>query len=373
MSATYIHTKRKPGFSRLVIRFLAVLYVIAIAAAVAYVWMFTENRYISTAEFKISQQSGSGVDAGLVQLALPGLSDSGSSDSQVAIGYINSADLLLEIEKNFNLINHYTSPARDFVFRLKQNANLEERLEYYRSRILAHYDKDTGMTVITVDTFSPDLSRKIAAELLVKAESFVNVINQQIADQQLDFVRGELDRTSARVEELNKQLITLQNENNLINPDAAISASLQAVQELKLDLLRSETELSSITRDSPNSPRIETLRSHIRSVNELIDIESSKLSGPEKDRLNQLLIQFKQLTLKIDFATRLRMGAETMLEKNRVEAIAHSKFFTVIQNPYLPEDIAFPRRPYATAVIIILGFLVFLILRTLTLSVFERA
>ncbi|MES2657368.1 MAG: hypothetical protein V4689_02060 [Verrucomicrobiota bacterium] len=373
MSATYIHTQRKAGFSQLIVRFLAALYVIGLAAAIAYLWLCTQDRYISTAEFKISQQDASGVEAGLVQLALPGLSDSGSMDSQVAIGYIDSADLLLEIEKDFKLVEHYSAPARDFVFRMKPDANLEERLEYYRSRILAHFNKDTGMTVITVDTFSPELSKNIATTLLKKAEAFINVINQQIADQQLSFVRGEVDRTATRVEELNKELITLQNEHNFINPDAVISASLQAVQEMRLDLLRSEAELSSILRDSPNSPRIETLRSHIRSVNELIDIESAKLSGPEKDRMNQLLLQFKQLALKIDFATRLRTGAETMLEKNRVEAIAHSKFFTVIQNPYLPEDVAIPRRPYATVVIVVLGFLMFLILRALTRSIFERA
>lgn len=373
MSATYIHTQRKPGFSQMVIRFLAALYFIGLAAAIAYLWMFTQDRFISTAEFKISQQDASGVEAGLVQLALPGLSDSGSMDSQVAIGYIDSADLLLEIEKDFNLVEHYTSPSRDFVFRMKRDANLEERLEYYRSRILAHFNKDTGMTIITVDTFSPELSKKIASTLLKKAEEFINVINQQIADQQLGFVRGEVERTATRVEELNKELIILQNEHNFINPEEVISGSLQAVQEMRLDLLRSEAELSSILRDSPNSPRIETLRSHIRSVNELIDIESAKLSGTEKDRMNQLLLQFKQLALKIDFATRLRTGAETMLEKNRVEAIAHSKFFTVIQNPYLPEDVAIPRRPYATVVIVVLGFLMFLILRALTRSIFERA
>ncbi len=372
MSASYIHTEHKAGFSRFIVRTLGVLYALALAAAIAYLWLSTQDRFISTAEFKISQQNSSSVDSGLLSLALPGLSDSGSVDSQIAIGYINSADLLLELEKRFDLIAHYTSPKTDYVFRMKKDANLEERLEYYRNRIIAHFDSETGMTVITVDSFSPQLSKDIATTLLKQAEKFINVINQQIADQQLGFVRSEVEHTAKRVEELNKKLITLQNENNLINPDAVISANLQAVQELRLDLLRSEAELSSILRDSPNSPRIATLRSHIRSVNELIDIESAKLSGPEKDRMNQILLQFKQLTLEIDFATRLRTGAETMLEKNRVEAIANSKFFTVIQVPYLPEDVAIPRRTYSTAVILVVGFLLFLILRVLALSILER-
>ena len=373
MSATYIHTKRKAGFSHIVLRLLAILYFIGVIATVVYLWVCTQDRFITTAAFKISRQDSAGVEAGLVQLALPGLSDSGSMDSQITIGFINSADLLLQLEKEFDLVNHYTAPTRDIVFRLEADATLEERLKYYRDRISAHFDASTGMTMISVDTFKPELSKQIAATLLQKSEAFVNDINQDIAEQQLSFIRSEVERTANQVEEVNKQLLTLQNEHNFIRPDEVISSNLRAIQEMKMDNLRSEAELSSILRDSPNSPRIDTIKSRLRSLNELIAIESAKLSGPENDRLNQLLVQFKQLELKLEFVIRLRSGALMMLEKNRVDAVARSRFFTVIQNPYLPEDIAIPKRWYATTSILCLGVLVFLILRALTLSVFERA
>lgn len=373
MSSTYIHTQRENGRSRFILRLLAFLYFAAIAAAIVYLWCFTQDRYATSAAFKISRQDGSSVESGLVSLAIPGMSDSGSMDSQIAIGFIASADLLLDLEKEFNLIEHYSAPQQDRVFRLDPKWPLEERLDFYRGRIAAHFDKDTGLTAVTVDTFEPKLSHAIAESLLKKAEAFINTLNQQIADQQLTFVRGEVEHTAAKVEELNHELLTLQNENKFIDPDEVVSASLQAVQQMRLDAFRAEAELSSLMRDSPNSPRIETLQSHIRSVNELIDIESAKLTGPEKDRMSQLLVRFKQLQMKIEFATRLRTGAETMLERNRVEAISRSRFFSVIQKPYLPEDVAEPRRWYATISILVLGFLVFLIARALTHSVFEAS
>jgi len=371
MSATYIHTKRKAGFSQLILRFLAVLYFVALAASIVYLWVFTKDRFITTAEFKISRQDATAVASGLA-LALPGLSDSGSADSQIAIGFIDSTDLLLEIEKEFNLVSHYTSPATDYFFRMKPGSNLEERLEYYRSRIAAHFDAETGMTVITVDTFDPKLSRDIAAGLLAKAESFVNVVNQKIATKQLDFIRSEVERAGKNVEDVNQELITLQNKNNIINPEEVVSATLKNIQEMKMDVLRSDAEVATLLRDSPNSPRIDTVKSHIRSLNELVDQETAKLSGPEKDRLNQILLAYKNLDVRLDLATRLRTSAELSLEKTRTDAIANSRFFTVIQHPYVPEDVGYPRRPYATVTILILGFLFFLILRALTHSVFER-
>lgn len=371
MTATYIHTHKKPGIVKSILKLLTILYTMGIASVILYLWTFTEDRFVTSAALKISRQDGSSMESGLVNLALPGLTDSGSMDSQVAIGYIGSADLLIDLEKEFNLVEHYSSPATDFVFRLDPEWKLEDRLEFYRSRISAHFDKDTGLTAVSVDTFDPQLSHKIALKLLAKAESFINTLNQQIADQQLAFVRSEVERTVSRVEEVNRQLLELQNKHRFITPDEVIGASNAAVQELQMTHLRGEAELATLIRDSPGSPQIEPLRSRLRSLQELIDVEIAKLSGPERDRMNQILLLFKELQLKLDFATRLRSGAEMMLEKNRIEASSRSRFFSVIQQPFVPEDAALPRRPYATATILVLALLLFFVLRALVRSIFE--
>ena len=371
MSATYTHTKRKLGFTLIVLRSLAVLYFLALAAAIVYLWLFTQNRFISTAEFKVSRQNVTGNDAGFAQLALPGLSDSGSVDSQVVIGFVNSADLLLALEREYHLADHYKSPAEDYVFRLERDANLEERLKYYRKRIAAHFDAETGMTVMSVDTFDPKLSHDIAAGLLERAEKFINTLNKNIADQQLGFVRSEVELAAKKVDDLNAELISLQNENNFISPDEVIAATLSAIEKLRIENLQTRAEVATLQRDSPNSPRIEGLRSRVRSLDELIAVESAKLSGPEKTRLNQLLVHYKLLEQKIRFAIQIRTGAESLLERNRVEAIANSRFLSVIQNPFLPEDIGLPRRPYATATMLALGLLMFLIFRAITRAIFS--
>ncbi len=373
MTATYIHTKKENGKMLVFLRFLAVLYIAGIIASIAYLWTCTQDRYVSYAAFKISRQDGSSIDSGLVQLALPGLSDSGTMDSMVVIGYISSSDLLLEIEREFDLVSHYSTPEKDRVFRLEADATLEDRLAFYRKRIYAHFDKDTGLTMLTVDAFDPQLAHDVAKSVLDKAGACINRLNQEIAEQQLAFVNSEVERTSKLVEELNSEMVELQNRHKLITPDEVINASLNALKELQMEQLRAEAELASLERDSPESPSIEPLRSQLRSLRELIDIETAKLSGPERDRLNQILLEFKELQLKIDFAIRLRTGAEMMLEKNRMQAVSLSRFFSVIQQPFKPEKQALPRRWYATATILIVGFLVFLVFRALTHSVFETS
>ena len=62
---------------------------------------------------------------------------------------------------------------------------------------------------------------------------------------------------------------------------------------------------------------------------------------------------------------------ELAVEKNRVDAISHSRFFTVMQAPYKPEDVGMPKRWYMTVTLLALGAIFFLMLRALTRSVFE--
>lgn len=351
---------------------LGVLYFVLLAGVIAYTWLFTQDRFVSSASFKISRQSPSSGELGFASLALPGLSDTGSVDSQIAIGFVDSTDLLLPLEKEFKLHEHFSSPKSDWFFRLDRDALLEERLEYYRTRIYAHFDKETGLTVLTVDTFDPALSKKLAETVLQRTEVFINALNQTVADQQLTFIRGEVERSEKQVSDVTLELLALQNKHNLVDPDEVITANLKAVQELRMERLRVETSLASLERDSPGSPRIESLRSQLRSLDEQIAIESTKISGPEKDRLNQILSNYKELELKLDFAVKMRTGAETLLEKHRMDAAARSRFISVIQTPYLPEDVTYPRRPYATATIAVLGVLLFLMLRVLVHSVYER-
>lgn len=373
MTATYIHTRKKTPAFHLVLRTLSGLYFLGLILSIVYLWTMTQNRYASSATFKISRQDSSGSQSGFAQLVLPGISDSSSADSQIAIGYANSVNLLVELEKEFSLVQHFSSPAKDFIFRLKPDEPLEERLKYYREHISAHYDKETGLTVISVDTFDPELSKRIAEAVLKKSESLVNRLNQEVADQRLGFVNSELERAAKVVEEASAELVEFQNKHNIVSPEEIISGNLKTVQELRGEELKMAADLDSLQRDSPGSPRIETLRSRLRSLNELISVEMNKLSGSEQDRLNQLLIQFNQLELKLEFAIKLRTGAQSLLEKTRVEAIAQSRFFSVIQPPFLPEDVAIPRREYATVTILVLGVLVFLIIRALTNSTLERA
>lgn len=363
-------TRKSPteiGFS-----IAGIAYFLLLGCAITYLWVIAQDCYISIATFKISKQSASSAETGFAQIALPGLSDSGSADSQIAIGFIDSADLLLELEKEFQLHEHYSAPEKDFFFRLAKDAPLEKRIKYYRKHIFANFDVETGLTLLTVDTFDRNFSKTIAEALLKKTEGFINKINQSVADAQLTFVRGELERSEKNVKDASVAILNLQNSNNIISPDEEISGKLLALQELRMTRLRTDTSLSTLVRDSPESPRIDIMRSQLRSLDEQIAEGLSKLSSPEQSSLNQVLAHYKELELQLDFATKLRTGAVSLFEKHRMDAVSQSRFIMIIQRPFLPEDVGYPLRGYATVTLTVLAILLFMILRVFVRSLLER-
>jgi len=362
----------KPKFAAWAFKLFAFFYFILLACVVCYIYMFTQNRFLSIVSFKISQNSPSTGDVSFAQLALPGLSDTGSADSQIVIGFVNSTDLLVDLERKFSLREHYSKPSRDFIFRLSSNGPLEDRLEYYRKRIFAHYDKETGLSMLTVDTFDPQLSKKIAEYVIRRTETFVNQLNRSVAEQQLVFSREEVDRAEEQVKVATLDLLKLQNKHRVISPEAAITENWNRLQELRMEQLRLEKTLATIERDSPDSPRINQIRSELRSLNDLVDEESAKISGPEQDRLNQILAEFKELDLKLNFALRMRTAAETLLENHRVAALAQSRFISIIQNPYVPEDYTYPKRHYSSISIVVLALLLFSIIRVIYQAISEK-
>ena len=144
MSATYIHTEKSSSAIRLLGRFASIAYWLALAAAIAYLWVVAWDQFVSTSTFIVSREDQSSLSSSINPLLTHGVNFTSFTDAQLAISYINSSDLLLDLEKEFDLRTHYSQPSRDLVFRLEPDAPLEDRLEFYRKQITTHFVLEFG-------------------------------------------------------------------------------------------------------------------------------------------------------------------------------------------------------------------------------------
>ena len=353
-----------------IFRALAILLLCMIP--VIYLAVFSQNRYTSKAQFTVIVEEGSNAEASIGFMSLIGGSSGKASDTQAAIGFIQSADLLLELEKEFNLIDHYTAPESDFIFRLKKSPKREERLKYYREKITAHQDTKSGIISLTIETFSPELSLKLSQSILKKTELFINNLNKDIASKKFAFAKSELQRAQNSIHENQKKLLDFQNKHKIIQPQAIIQARLEAIQSLHLEKVRKEISLATISATSPNSPMSKSLNTTIKNLEKEIKKQERDLSGEDNMKLNKLLLRYTELTLNLELASTLRKGAELILEKTKTDAIATSRFFALIQTPYLPDEHSHPRRIYLSISSVIIILLMLFIAQAAIASVYDR-
>lgn len=350
-------------------------YAALILISLVYLWLVTQNRYISESMIKVTTEAG---NMDMTDVAAAAAASSGAkaaaglSGAQMTSGYIASANLLFQLEKEFDLVRHYRSPRYDLIFRMKKSASIEDRLEFYRKRITSHYDLLEGVNIITVDTFDRDLSLRINQRILELTENFINGINHQIANQQVAYYVEELKRAENNVQSFNERILAMQDEKRIISPESAIETSLRTIDEMYSQIVTAETEINTLLRDSPNSPKIELLQSRVKTLNESLEREQSKLSGDDRKRMNLFMMQYKDLQERLQFAMQIRNNAEVTLEKNRAMRNQHSQFFILFQQPFRPEEHGLPRRPYATITILVVGALLFYVLRTMTYTLFEK-
>ena len=356
-------------FNRLFTVFASALTV----ALVFYIWFIAEDRYTSESQFSVVVDDTSSTNASLGLLALVGANNTGNVDTQSAIGFIHSSDLLLALEKEYSLVRHYSKPKNDFAFKLAADAPLEDRLTYYRSHIKATFNAATGLIELSVETFDPKLSHTLSQEILLRTEDFINGLNQDIAEKRLDFVKAELSRIHDLVKNTEQAVLEFQNTNKIIHPEALIQAQLAAIQNLRIEKIDKNIQLSIMKASSPQSPMIPPLELTINEISTEIAQQEASLSGSDQETLNQLLVEYKELQLNLEFAMALRKGAEILLEKTRTETISHSRFFSVIQNPYLAEDSINPRRSYLTITLIFTVLLIQYIITAIIRSVLDKS
>ena len=337
-----------------------------------YLWLIAQDRFQCVSHFSVVVEESNNAEASMGLLSLVGGGSSGSSDSQIVIGFISSSDLLFDLEDEFKLAEHYASPPIDFIFRLESDATKEDRIEYYRNKIHAHEDPDSGLIHLTVESFSPELSKQMSNHILTKTDDFINELNKTVANKQLSFAKAELERAQSAIKEDEAALIAFQNKFKVIQPDAIIQAQLAAIQTLRLEKIHKEIELATIEASSPNAPTRQSLQAAIGHLGNEIEKQEAALSGDDAQKLNQILAQYKELKLNLELALNLRKGAELILEKTRAETIATSRFFSVIQNPYLSDDNTHPRRLYLSITSAIVILLALYIIKAIIASVYDR-
>jgi len=358
------------------------LVVVPFLIALIYFTMIASDRYVSTAEIIVKDNSSSSAAPSAMDFLLAG-SSSNTQDALLVVNYIHSLDMARLINQAVSLKDYYQKNG-DFASQLYGWASQEDYLNYVRNHIEVNHDELSGIIRIDAQAFDPDFSQQLVTLIIEKSEQFVNAISHKLANQQMNFVQKELERAQTKLLNIKQQIIEFQNTNNLISPEDEAQGVATIIQGLSARLAEENTKLSAYRSYlNENATQVTAVKSTVKSLEAQIQQEKRRLVGsmPEtttspllsnnngRNKLNQLSADFQKLQLQQQFALDAYQLALGSLESARIEASNKLKHLIVVTQASHAEDAEYPKKLYNLVTLAILLIMFYGIINMLSAAI----
>lgn len=324
--------------------------VLCFTIAILYFGFMASDRYVSRAELMIKQADQIKMlpDA----LSMLGIGGSNHQDVLLIQDYLKSWDMLAKLDKELALKSHYQSGDADYFSRLSNDVSREDFIKYYHKHLGLHLDELSGVLTIELQTFDPQYGQQVVGLMLKESERFINKLGHQVALDQLAFVEKEVDRAYQRLQNEKAKVLAFQNSHQLISPESTSSARLGVVSQIEGELVRQQAELKQLhSYMKESAPAVVSVQSRVDALAKQLEQERSKLTGLDKDAMNEITAGYMDVQTQATLAADLYKTGLISLEQARVEAYRKLKHLLVISQPTLAEDAEYPRRLYNLATV----------------------
>ena len=344
-------------------------------AVFLYYLLWASPMYVSQTRFAIrsADSSGGGLD---IASALLRSSSSTGADAHIVVEYIQSLDIIHDIDKELGVDLHFSDKGHDVFSRLTNNPTQDEQLRYWKWAVIPALDQDTGIITLETKAYPPEMSQKIAAAVLARSEALVNTMNLRAREDAVSLAQSEVQRAEARVRKAQEAMRNFRDAHPLLDPRVTAAGLQGVVTELEGEAVKLRAQLAeaqSFMRSS--APATKALQTRLKAVESQLDQEKQRLAGlrSQEGNLNAVVGEYEDLTIEAEFAQKQLVTAMSALESARVHEVAKSRYVVAFQQPTLPDESLYPR-PFLFTAYVFVGALLLLGLGSLiTASIREHA
>ena len=344
-------------------------------AVFLYYLLWASPMYVSQTRFAIrsADSSGGGLD---IASALLRSSSSTGADAHIVVEYIQSLDIINDIDKELGVDLHFSDKGHDVFSRLTNNPTQDEQLRYWKWAVIPALDQDTGIITLETKAYSPEMAQKIAAAVLARSEALVNTMNLRAREDAVSLAQSEVQRAEARVRKAQEAMRNFRDAHTLLDPRVTAAGLQGVVTELEGEAVKLRAQLAeaqSFMRSS--APATKALQTRLKAVESQLDQEKQRLAGlrSQEGNLNAVVGEYEDLTIEAEFAQKQLVTAMSALESARVHEVAKSRYVVAFQQPTLPDESLYPR-PFLFTAYVFVGALLLLGLGSLiTASIREHA
>ncbi|WP_394242617.1 lipopolysaccharide biosynthesis protein [Vibrio astriarenae] len=337
--------------------------------------IWATERFDSQAQVIVQQPDGMAtMDASMAILSGLGVSNSGISDNELVKAYIYSNDMLAYLNDTIGLREHYSQEHIDYFSRLHASDTQEDFIAFYQKHVAVYIDSKSSVIHINAQGFDPAYAKRLSQTIVERAEWYMNSIGHQLAEAQLEFIKGEHQLVEDTLEEAQRALLQFQQRYNLLDPTAEGMAMQQIAYTLEGQISVKEAELKGAQGImSVNAPQVINLENELRALRQQLENERNKLSQDSDQTIpvSEILARFTDLKIKMELALKAYTSSQVSLEKSRIEAYRQLKYLVVVESATLPESSQYPAAFYNVSLFTIVLSLLFAIGRVFVLVVKE--
>ena len=174
----------------------------------------------------------------------------------------------------------------------------------------------------------------------------------------VDAAQREVDRASAHLIDVQKELTKLRNAGLFVDPGKNSAMILDTIGTLSTDVAQASTLLAERDRMAPQSPGASSLRARISSLQAQIANQRSQLAGGNESLAGKLA-GYEQAVLERELADKSLASATNALDAARQEALRKQIYIELIVVPNKPDEDTEPRRIRAVVTVFVLMLAVF--------------
>lgn len=339
----------KPFGIGIILAFIATV-IIPIALSSLYLAVFTSDQYSTEIRFAVR----GGEQAGMldpISMLTGSASQMRLQDAAIVADYVHSRGIVELLDKQLNLREKFSiSNHADYLFGFNPKRSTERLVKYWWWQVDVSIERMSGIITVVVRAFAPEDSQAIAQAIIYASEALVNELSERSRADALKLAQNELLIAERLLQDKIKQMRELRDKERVLDPTKQTEALTKLVGEMRLELLRMESEYEAQKRNvSEDAPQLRVLEARIRAAREQIRLVEARMTSNTPNQQNdptlaQTISSFDRLKLEQEFAQKQYLAASAALERARIEVEAKQVYLTTFLRPSLAEEALYPKR-----------------------------
>jgi len=367
-------TRRRPRHVMLLLSFVWMVVAPSFLTG-GYLWTTAVDQYGSKVGFSVRREDTS--SALEVLSGLTSLSGSSSSDTDILYEFLQNQKLVADMNRDLDLQKMWSAPEDDFVFKLKDNASIEELLAYWNRMVRISYGAGSGLIEVEALAFTAEEAHLISQTLFEKSSDMINELSDVARMDAIRYAREELDEALERLKQARATLTQFRNANQIVDPEidirtqAGLIGNLQNQQAealIDFDLLQGST--------SEKDPRLRQASRRLEVIENRISQERKKLGEGEAlgdgTGFADLLGDYERLVVDREFAEKSYVSALATYDSALAESRRKTRYLAAYLKPTLAETAAYPKRLTLFSVVSLFLFLIWSVVVLVAYSVRDR-